>query len=90
MGEPTELNAVFTGDSTNFHIFQIFDSEDFVGSLYVKKKSANGVPEAAEVNFITPARDKHLWKVGLNSLIEKARSGSKAEQKLKRALSTYS
>jgi hypothetical protein len=90
MGEPTELMAVFTGDSTNYHIFQIVDNDDFVGSLYIKKKSTNGVPEGADISFITPSRDKHLWKKGLKSLIEKARDGSKAKQKLERTMKNYS
>ena len=89
MAERIELNAVFTRDSANYHIFQIVNGEDFVGSLYVKKKSANGIPEGAEVTFITPSRDKHLWSSGVKGLIDKARDGSKAEQKLIRTLKSY-
>lgn len=89
MPEPINLNAVFTGDSANYHIFQIVDSGDFVGSLYIKKKSDNGIPEGVEITFVTPSRDKHLWKHGMEELLDRAREGSKAEQKLIRTLKTY-
>jgi hypothetical protein len=84
-----DLRAVFTGDSSNYHIFQVVDSEDCVGSIYIKKKSTNGVPEALEINLVTPIRDKFLWTKGLEELIEKAREGSKAKHKLVKTLKSY-
>jgi len=89
MPEPINLTAVYTGDSSNYHIFQVVDGGDFVGSLYVKKTSDNGIPEGVEVTFITPSRDKFLWKKGMEELLDRARSGSKAEQKLIKTLKSY-
>ena len=83
-----DLIAVFTGDSTNYHIFQVIDSEECVGSLYIKKKGLE-LPEGLDINLITPTRDKELWKRGMDQLLEKARSGSKAENKLIKSLKTY-
>lgn len=81
--------AVYTGDSANYHIFQIVNGEDMVGSLYVRKKSDNGIPQRVEVELITPSRDKEAWKDGMNSLLDKAREGSKAEAKLIKTLKSY-
>jgi hypothetical protein len=89
MPEPIQLTAVYTGDSSNYHIFQIVNGGDFVGSLYVKKKSDNGIPEGLEVTFVTPSRDKFLWTKGMGELLDRARSGSKAEQKLIRTMKKY-
>jgi hypothetical protein len=84
-----ELNVVFTGDSANYHIFQVVESGDCVGSIYIRKDSDNGVPETAELNFITPSRDKRTWVAGMSELIEKARDGSKAKNKLIKTLKSY-
>lgn len=81
-----DLTAVFTGDSANFHIFQVIDSSKVVGSIYIKKKSDDGIPEALEINLITPQRDQFLWIKGLKSLIAKAREGSRAKNKLMKTL----
>lgn len=89
MPEPIELNAVFTGDSANYHIFQVVGDGDFVGSMYIRKKSDNGIPEGVEITFITPSRDKFLWKKGMGELLDKSRGGSKAEQKLIRTMKKY-
>jgi hypothetical protein len=89
MPEPIQLSAVFTGDSANYHIFQVVGSDDFVGSLYIKKKSENGIPEGVEITFVTPSRDKFLWTKGMGELLDKARSGSKAEQKLVNTMKKY-
>jgi len=86
MSKPIDLTAVYTGDSPNYHIFQVVDSGDFVGSLYIKKSSDNGIPETIEVNFVTPSRDKVVWKKGMDDLLDKAREGSKAEKKLIRTM----
>jgi len=75
-----ELIAVYTGDSENFHIFQIVD-DNVVGSLYIARKEEN-IPEALEVNLITPTRDDHLWRTKVKVLVDKAREGSKALKKL--------
>jgi hypothetical protein len=83
-----KLVAVFTGDSANYHIFQIV-AESMVGSLYVRKKDENGIPDVVEVNLITPKRDKAVWEAGVNSLLEKVREGSKAESKLVKILKEY-
>jgi len=89
MSKPIEVEAVFTGDSANYHIFQLVSEGEFVGSIYVEKKSDNGIPEVMEVNLVTPSRDKVVWKKGMNQLLDKAREGSKAEQKLIRTLKSY-
>jgi hypothetical protein len=89
MPEPIQLVAVYTGDSPNYHVFQIVDGEDFVGSIYVRKTSDNGIPEGVELSFVTPSRDKFLWTKGMNELLNRAREGSKAEQKLIRTLKKY-
>lgn len=83
-----DLIAIFTGDSSHYHIFQVVDSEHCVGSLYIKKKGVE-LPEGLEVNLITPSRDKELWKHGMTQLLSKARAGSKAEQKLIRTWKKY-
>lgn len=81
--------AVYTGDSANYHIFQIVNGEEMVGSLYVRKKSENGIPQKVEVDLITPSRDKDAWRDGMNTLLDKAREGSKAEAKLIKTLKSY-
>lgn len=83
------LNAVFTGDSANFHIFQVVGEDDYVGSLYVRKATNEPIPERVELTLITSSRDYELWKQGLNTLISKARDGSKAKKKLIKALRSY-
>jgi hypothetical protein len=88
MPEPINLTAVFTGDSKNFHIFQIVD-ENFVGSMYIKKKSDNGIPETVGIALITPSRDKGVWKECMQLLLDRTREGSKAKQKLIRTLKSY-
>jgi len=90
MSDQIKLIAVFTGDSANYHIFQIVsDGEEFVGSLYIKKKSENGIPEVAGITFVTPSRDKKVWKEGMKELLERAREGSKAESKLIKTMKSY-
>lgn len=89
MEEPIQLSAVYTGDSPNYHIFQVVDSGDFVGSMYIKKKSDNGIPEGLGVTFVTPSRDKVAWRKGMNELLDRAREGSKAEQKLIRTMKQH-
>lgn len=81
--------AVYTGDTANFHNFQIVNGEEMVGNLYVSKKSDNGIPQRVEVELITPSRDHEAWMNGMHSLLEKARSGSKAESKLIKSLQSY-
>ena len=83
-----ETIAVYTGDSANFHIFQIVD-ENLVGSIYVKKEETSDIPEGVEVNLITHGRDEELWKIKVKELLGKARPGSKAELKLKKVLVQY-
>ena len=83
-----DLIAVFTGDSANYHIFQVIDSEHVVGSLYIKKKGVD-LPKGLDVSLVTPVRDKELWKHGMNQLLDKSRSGSKAENKLIKTLKNY-
>jgi len=83
-----ELIAVYTGDSTNFNIFQIVDEDgNVVGSLYFNKK--NDLPEGVDVNLITPKRDHHLWTSGINFLLGKSRDGSKNQKKLKQVMKSY-
>jgi hypothetical protein len=83
-----DLIAVYTGDSTNFHIFQIVD-EEAVGTIYLKKKSSNGIPQGLDVNLITPNSDKELWEIKVKDLLKKSREGSKARTKLERVLGDY-
>jgi hypothetical protein len=86
MGKVIEVDCVYTGDSTNYHIFQVVGGGEYVGSIYIKKKSENNIPKTVEVNFVTPTSDKTVWLKGIKSLIDGARDGSKAEQKLKKVM----
>ena len=88
MEEVKETVAVFTGDSENYHIFQVVDDE-MVGSLYIKKDKNLGIPEEIEISLITHGRDAELWKIKVENLLERSRSGSKAEMKLKKALRDF-
>lgn len=55
MEEVKETIAVFTGDSENFHIFQVVDDE-LVGSIYIKKDKNLGIPEELVDQF------NHSWQ----------------------------
>jgi hypothetical protein len=80
--------AVYTGDSANYHIFQIASEEgDVVGSIYLSKKE--DIPEGLDITLITPNRDKFLWRKNVEDLKDRARDGSKAEAKLKRILKKH-
>jgi hypothetical protein len=79
MEEP--LKAVYTGDSSKYHIFQIVEDEKLVvGSLYIRK--TENLPETVEVDLLTPNNDNFLWSLNVKTLRERARNGSKAKRKL--------
>ena len=83
-----ETVAVYTGDSRNFHIFNIVDEEsNIVGSIYVNRKI--DIPEGLDINMITPNRDHFLWETKVRFLLEKSQPGSKNEKRLKKVLSEY-
>lgn len=88
MEEVKETIAVFTGDSANYHIFQIVD-EELVGSIYVKKDKNLGIPEEVEVSLVTHGRDRKLWKLKVEELLSRTRQGSKAEVKLRKVLKSF-
>jgi hypothetical protein len=83
-----KLNAVFTGDSPNYHIFQVVGNGACVGSIYIKKKDVE-IPKALGLSLITPSSDKKAWKQGMNDLLDITREGSKAESKLIKTLKSY-
>jgi hypothetical protein len=83
-----DLIAVYTGDSTNFHIFQIVDAEA-VGTIYLKKKSSHGIPQGLDVSLITPNSDKELWEIKVKELLKNSREGSKARSKLEKVLGDH-
>lgn len=88
MEEVKETIAVFTGDSENYHIFQVVDDE-IVGSIYIKKDKDFGIPEEVEVSLITHGRDAFLWKLKVTELLNRARDGSKAKVKLAKVLRDF-
>jgi hypothetical protein len=76
------LQAVFTGDSRNYHIFQIVD-DNVVGSIYISK-DVESTPKTLEIENLTAGDIK--WKTLLTVLASKARPGSKQAKKLERVL----
>lgn len=78
---PLELNAMFTGDSTNYHVFQIATEDKVLGSVYIDKKT-DAIPESVKLSLVTPGRNKKEWRKGMNILLDKTREGSRAETKL--------
>ena len=82
-----EIIAVYTGDSANFHIYQVVN-ENMVGSIYVNKK-VDPLPKIARTKLVNPT-DGGVWKDHLNKLLEKTRDGSKAKSKLQKILKEHS
>jgi hypothetical protein len=82
------FNAVYTGESSKYRIFQlVVKNRNLVGSFYVRKELE--LPEAFEVNLITPSSDSFLWRTGINKLRERARNGSRAKRKLSLAIEKW-
>ena len=78
--------AVYTGDSANFHIYQVVN-DNMVGSIYVNK-AVNPVPQGVVLNFLHPSHKD--WRKNVEALLDKTRDGSKARVKLNKILKEHS
>jgi len=72
--------AVYVGDSTNYHIYQIADGngKKVVGTLYFSKDDE--APSKVVVSLLTPAHGK--WRGIVEKLKGKAKEGSKNYNRL--------
>jgi hypothetical protein len=86
---PYRLAAVYTGDSANYHIFQIPDDLSVVASIYIRKDTEGGIPHELSINLTLPTRNKEAWLKGITTLKDNARDGSKAKTKLIRTISNH-
>lgn len=77
-----KLEAIYTGDSKNFHSYQIA-SHGFVGSVYVPK-SKEQIPNMAAVELIGPADGRWIEKA--QALLGGMSPNGKAYAKLSRAI----
>lgn len=72
------VSAVYVGDSTNYHIYQVANGKKVVGSLYFDKESE--VPKEVTLNLLTPANKE--WRGIVEKLRGNAREGSKNYDRL--------
>ena len=72
------ISAVYVGDSTNYHIYQVANGKKVVGSLYFDKE--NEVPKEITVRLLTPVNGE--WRGAVEKLRGNAKGGSKNHDRL--------